>query len=409
MPSTTPEMQREPPTLLDVLGQYGIFDTLCRRLDTATLFSLRLVSRKLVDNYAAHAKERWNVNRRLKHFVKNPQGLRSLMAQSNALISGSFAVQFFDDVSWNESDLDIYVGHDGAAALGTFLCRKEGYRHEKKSAEDDDYDTIGFIQVDKYLRGDKDMGDVAKIQIISTRTIPARAILGCFSTTTVVNMMSWNAAYSMFPKMTFFEPRTQRKIAQGADIDAIQRQIDKYSLRGWDANGIPAVGSRRVGDCRSWKITLDVTGVESSSIPDFVIENCHFVVAGETYRGSNITSYRSMADEFTSHVLKYRYTDGYSLKNDFWEDHMRDRLQDLLLTELRKLDPEVQPDFLARPMQWSETDPMMHHALASFMIDFIKPETWTFYDELVPSWCEEWEKEHALRKLEVSMANVNIT
>lgn len=147
MDSTNSDPRRNCPTLLDVLGQYGIFDMLCRRLDTATLFSLRLVTKRLANHFAAHAKERWNFNRRLKHFVRNPQSLRTLMARYNALISGSFVIQFFDDSFWKESDLDIYVERESAAAFGTHLCQKEGYRFDRGSTEDDDYDFLGFVQV----------------------------------------------------------------------------------------------------------------------------------------------------------------------------------------------------------------------------------------------------------------------
>lgn len=50
------------------------------------------------------------------------------MGQHDALISGSFALQFFERVLWKESDLDMFVqqGH-GAEAFCRYLCMEEGY------------------------------------------------------------------------------------------------------------------------------------------------------------------------------------------------------------------------------------------------------------------------------------------
>ena len=51
------------------------------------------------------------------------------MAAHNALISGSFAIQFFERLHWNESDLDIFVEfhHPNPTVLEQYLCEREGY------------------------------------------------------------------------------------------------------------------------------------------------------------------------------------------------------------------------------------------------------------------------------------------
>ncbi|KAL5324180.1 hypothetical protein ACEPPN_008724 [Leptodophora sp. 'Broadleaf-Isolate-01'] len=417
MDSTNSDPRRNCPTLLDVLGQYGIFDMLCRRLDTATLFSLRLVTKRLANHFAAHAKERWNFNRRLKHFVRNPQSLRTLMARYNALISGSFVIQFFDDSFWKESDLDIYVERESAAAFGTHLCQKEGYRFDRGSTEDDDYDFLGFVQVDTYLRGDKLRSNETKIQVISTGAVPVRSILGCFSTTAAINFMSWNTAYSMFPAMTFLEPRSQCRVCWVPDNeDRIQSLIEKYSKRGWKAEQMQFAGFRRVGDSRSWKIVLDIARVEPSSTPDYVLENCHFNVVPPI--GFPIGPIGPIEDlrqalsfEFTSDVLKYKYTGGEHSTGDFWSEmFMKATLHGLLLDELRKLDHEAQPHFLARPTQWSDFDRRMYLSVHVFMRrSFVKPDSWRYYDDQVPTWLKEWEEEKNMRELNDQMATVAIT
>lgn len=120
--------------LIDILSQYPIFDALCSHLDTPTLFLLRRVSKSFAQNYAAHTKERWNINRRLQHFIQDPKSLRSLLARYNALISGSFVIQFLDAVFWDEADLDIFVYHKHAGAFATHLVEKEGYKFDAESS-----------------------------------------------------------------------------------------------------------------------------------------------------------------------------------------------------------------------------------------------------------------------------------
>ena len=59
------------------------------------------------------------------------------MAAKNALISGSFAVQFFERVTWNESDLDIFVNFQAdATEFEQYLCEREGYRFDRMLGQD---------------------------------------------------------------------------------------------------------------------------------------------------------------------------------------------------------------------------------------------------------------------------------
>jgi hypothetical protein len=65
------------------------------------------------------------------------------LGEHDALISGSFAIQFFDGVVWHESDLDIFVEQgEGASELRRYLLKNEGY--EFISAKD----------IEEYAMGD---------------------------------------------------------------------------------------------------------------------------------------------------------------------------------------------------------------------------------------------------------------
>jgi len=91
----------EPPeekSLLGILALYPIFDTLCSHLDIGGLLTLGKISKKLGTHLSTYMKERWNINRHLCRFVRDPLKLRSEMAPHEALIAGSFVTQFDDDL-----------------------------------------------------------------------------------------------------------------------------------------------------------------------------------------------------------------------------------------------------------------------------------------------------------------------
>lgn len=70
----------------------------------------------------------WDINKRLRRFVKTPETLRSIMGSYKTLIAGSLVIQFFERVTWDESDLDIYIEEGpGAEAMSQYLIQEEGY------------------------------------------------------------------------------------------------------------------------------------------------------------------------------------------------------------------------------------------------------------------------------------------
>lgn len=236
-----------------------------------------------------------------------------------------------------------------------------------------------------------------------------------------MNFMSWNAAYSMFPDMTFLEPRSQLKVCTGYeddnDAERIRAHIQKYQRLGWnlvspeEAKASPSRSlqlekTRRVGDRYSWKIALDIDGIQPSSVPDYVLEHCHFGIDHvEDIIGMNGREaiYESVAYDLTSHVLKHKYTFSPG-KANFWRDFMATKLHGLLVHELRNLDVEIRPAFLDLP----EVDDPWHSGISRFMAGFVKPDTWKFYDEHIPAWCDEWEKQNSERELVEQMAAVVI-
>ena len=138
--STTSGNSLTEPTLCHVLNKnlvYPAFDRICSMLAIAELISLTRTCKQLSSLYQGTLKKHWNIDKRLERFVQDPKGLRSQMAAHNALISGSFAIQFFERVNWNEADLDIFVEqYEDAEEFQQYLCEREGYRFEREQGED---------------------------------------------------------------------------------------------------------------------------------------------------------------------------------------------------------------------------------------------------------------------------------
>ena len=88
---------------------YPFFIKLCEHLSIAEIVALTRTCKKYADLYQYLLPTQWDVDRWLHRFVRDPCGFRSQMAKSDALIAGSFVVQFFERTSWKPSDLDIFV------------------------------------------------------------------------------------------------------------------------------------------------------------------------------------------------------------------------------------------------------------------------------------------------------------
>ena len=124
-------VNRPSPSLVDVLSHESpIRDRLWELLPADATLMLSRTSKALYALYGGL----WDINHCLNRFVSDPIALRSLMATHNALISGSFAVQFFSRESWKGSDLDIYLEKGSAVeAFDVHLRKTEGYELEKSS------------------------------------------------------------------------------------------------------------------------------------------------------------------------------------------------------------------------------------------------------------------------------------
>lgn len=112
---------------------------------------MRKVTKLWSEDLNIHLKNRYNINKKSKRFVTKPPAFRSELGRYDALISGSFALQFFDGVVWDESDLDIFVedGDYAPLAIGEYLIEREGYKYIS-SVGHQGYSTRDLLEVTSY-------------------------------------------------------------------------------------------------------------------------------------------------------------------------------------------------------------------------------------------------------------------
>ncbi|KAI0765136.1 hypothetical protein C8Q74DRAFT_1450222, partial [Fomes fomentarius] len=119
-----------PRSLIDVFSCHLISDRVLHQLDPRSLALVACVSRMTQQATQDYRRRAFNINKRLERFFSNPPAFRSLQATTAAIISGSFAVQFFDRSFYPESDLDIYVHPDAHVRDIALYLLSEGYTYQ---------------------------------------------------------------------------------------------------------------------------------------------------------------------------------------------------------------------------------------------------------------------------------------
>ena len=114
-------------TLLGLFNEFPVVEQLCSCLAIGDIISLTRTCKRLSPLYQEVLPSQWNVDRHLQRFVDNPIAFRIMMADCDALVSGSLALQFFERTTWSESDLDVYVHISRSNDFRLYLCEHEGY------------------------------------------------------------------------------------------------------------------------------------------------------------------------------------------------------------------------------------------------------------------------------------------
>ncbi|KAI1304365.1 hypothetical protein F5Y03DRAFT_406974 [Xylaria venustula] len=402
------------PTLRYLLNQYPIQSRIMRDLDTRSILTLCRVSSGLrVDIYA----DTWDINKKLERFFHNPRAFRTELGRAQALISGSFALQFFANRFWPESDLDINVHVDaGVERLGRYLVEAEGYEFNRTRDFDNDYEELMHTaNIDKILTFTKSAGGggsssspVRKVQLITTRHHPVKTILGSYYTSCIMNFISWNKAYCIFPRATLlFNETVPLKYPNDYNVELHK----KYSRRGWRQRtraidlgrsdgpgtrrkfpprdtsplGVYLDGDRRIGGSDTWTMRLGTVGIERPEHPDSVLEYSSFSVNPGSHHKMRMASIQVGA--FRSPSLRYEYTFGCL---DIYWDYVGHVLMENTRAQLCTKMKESEAESIERQYY-----PSLHAAR------FERPEGWDFWDDWLPEAYElvglEWPREEEIR------------
>ena len=120
--------------LLQIDTYFPVTSRICDFLSIVDIVYLTRTCRTLSSLFRSLIPHQWNVDQVLSRFTRDPKAFRSQLGQRNALVSGSLALQFFQRVTWHDSDIDIFVekGADTEAMID-YVTKKEGYRFSRIS------------------------------------------------------------------------------------------------------------------------------------------------------------------------------------------------------------------------------------------------------------------------------------
>ena len=117
------------PSVAQTFARHPVYDSIFSSLTPASFARMSQVCRDIREVALDFATRAYNINRRLSYYFSDPLGFRSLMARNHLLISGSFALQFFDRTFYPTSDLDIYISTELWVPDVASWLKHEGYMY----------------------------------------------------------------------------------------------------------------------------------------------------------------------------------------------------------------------------------------------------------------------------------------
>lgn len=383
------------PTFLDIFdeAQYPIFARICELIPVDSILALNQTCKSLSNLYKRIQPTQWNIDRRLGEYFRQPTRVRSLMGECDALISGRFAVEFFERTKFPERVLEIYVEACKAEIFATYLVEVENY--QQKMPIERFSRPKGVLEVSHYKR--EWLPRTKQIKITITRAPPIVTIinLGRYSTI-CLNIISWNNGYAIFPKSTFISHKGFLAHVLDGNLK------DDYSRYGWKTQDVQwdedeerdhsFVPERRVGDKHSWTIAFDTTEVSWSPTPGFVLEHAVFSIEMNKLNRTglcNYYGYKISTGNRATAFLRYKYAipgiQASGAHHVSWKAFLNERLNRLAPIEISKLPPA------ARPIQFNQ---ILNGEIPHCDINptsFTKSDDWVYWDDQIPSWYKVWE------------------
>ncbi|PPR00620.1 hypothetical protein CVT26_012204 [Gymnopilus dilepis] len=252
-------------------------------VDILSLIRLGSTSKALRRLFLCYAQSTWDPAKCYRRWFADVLEFRRILRKSNAVVSGSFALQFFDRTFYPESDMDIFTRVAGVSVVCDFLI-SEGYqcdghseKYEQHSYEKGNhflkavmnvssYDDplLGVYAFRKFVGSGHGRIDVLHVQVVVVDTDPIEHVLFDFHSTVVLNFLTADDAISVFPLATFIHRLSYISKIRREPADRSEGWISKYRGRGFkfigaenvhEARHVPA-GVRYAGDKFSWRIGL---------------------------------------------------------------------------------------------------------------------------------------------------------
>jgi hypothetical protein len=194
-------------------------------------------------------------------------------------------------------------------------------------------------------------------------TLPA--LLEGATSSALLNFITWNKAYSLFPRQTLIDQKTinltqeDERPEAGADLRSLAKMGFTNGDILWpdlnmESPALPRRGQlRRIGDQQiSLVIPVDVTSVSTPMVPDSAIEYSSFVL----FQSSNY-SVNLYFDIAHPPCLQYGlavppYHDSPTIANE-WEGWLRYRLQRWTAVEVHKLSPLLRQQLIPEYANYS--------------------------------------------------------
>ncbi|KAJ7177566.1 hypothetical protein C8R43DRAFT_872504 [Mycena crocata] len=231
----------------------------------------------------------FNVNSVLAPFfgsTSEVERFRRVQAVSGTLVSGSVALQYLNRLAWPESDLDLYIERHFSRLPADFLLTN-GYTYRPRPRQNGNvhaqleyaarewpaaYMGRGIADVLDFERGDK------KVQLIIAQASPMEIVLA-FHSTPVMNILTHELAYALFPRSTF--ETMEALIIETAGLGQTLGRA-KYVARGWqmiadgslsDKSELAIRQVRHVGDTFTWTLPLAPSFPSLSDHPPLSVIN----------------------------------------------------------------------------------------------------------------------------------------
>ena len=252
-----------------------------------------------------------------------------------------------------------------------------------------------------------------KIRVHSTDSDPVHYVLTrATNTTACMSLITWNRAYSLFPRHTLID----HKLFPLRDIgDEFGIEMSALTSLGWTnrdlvwadqaiPKGIKLEGLRRIGDAATLTIKLTTEQELVPQVPASVVEMAQFEVqlpSSDRKRPAfnrsnrNLDSWRPgppgeyfkiKAETLSSPAVRHVYITA----SRSWRDYLKERLKRWSWLELYKISSDVRPEPRHEENFVRQVRPMIS--------DFIlspgpPPESWDYADDQVAPWFSEWERD----------------